>query len=30
MQSDKKLLALLDRDPETGMEELVTQYNGLL
>lgn len=30
MQSDKKLLALLDSDPETGMEELVTQYNGLL
>ena len=30
MQSDKKLLALLDSDPETGMEELVTRYNGLL
>ena len=30
MLSDKKLLALLDSDPETGMEELVTQYSGLL
>lgn len=30
MQSDEKLMALLDSDPETGMEELVTQYNGLL
>ena len=29
-ESDAALLALLDSDPETGMEELVTRYNGLL
>ena len=30
VESDTALLVLLDSDPETGMEELVTRYNGLL
>ncbi|MDD6033032.1 MAG: sigma-70 family RNA polymerase sigma factor, partial [Oscillospiraceae bacterium] len=30
VESDTALLALLDSDPETGMEELVTRYHGLL
>ena len=30
MEQDRKLLALLDRDPEQGMADLIEGYSGLL